>query len=436
MSHRKKIELPIHENTINLILNRAAEFEHVFLLSSGNCVSTPPGYKNYKYLGAIGAKHILSLKTGNAFEQLENFWHKYNDWLFGFLGYDLKNELENLVSENKDNLEFPDLFFMVPQIVFYALEDRTVVEFCPSDYSEHAVRELFTATAPIKPNKEGPEKIVIQSLITKKKYIESIKSLQRHIKNGDIYEANYCMEFFAHTTINPFYYYAQLLKVAATPFSVFAKINDKYILSASPERFLKKEGNNLMSQPIKGTAKRGKTPTEDRRNIQQLESDPKERAENIMIVDLVRNDLARIAQRASVKVDELCRVYTFPQVHQLISTISAKLDQKYTWNDALKKTYPMGSMTGAPKINAMKLIDSHESFKRGLYSGAIGYIKPNQDFDFNVVIRTILYNHTKKYLSYSVGSAITDLSDPEKEYLECELKILALQKILSDDSEN
>ncbi|MGB2088637.1 MAG: chorismate-binding protein, partial [Psychroflexus salarius] len=163
--------------------------------------------------------------------------------------------------------------------------------------------------------------------------------------------------------------------------------------------------------------------------INQLATDPKELAENIMIVDLVRNDLSKLATKASVKVDELCRIYTFEQVHQMISTISCELKPNIDFTSILEATFPMGSMTGAPKIEAMKLAEAYETTKRGLYSGSIGYITPNGDFDFNVVIRSLLYNAKRAYLSYMVGSAITDQSIPENEYQECLLKGKALQEI-------
>ena len=213
-------------------------------------------------------------------------------------------------------------------------------------------------------------------------------------------------------------------------FGAYLKYFDQYLICASPERFICKRNNQLISQPIKGTAKRFTDSIEDEKSKQQLVSDPKERAENIMITDLVRNDLSRTAQKGSVRVDELCGIYSFLQVHQMISTITSKLDPQYSIVDALKLTFPMGSMTGAPKISVMKIIEELEETKRGLYSGAIGYFTPEGDFDFNVVIRSILYNYENKYLSFSVGSAITSLSIPENEYDECLLKAKAMLEVL------
>jgi len=203
-------------------------------------------------------------------------------------------------------------------------------------------------------------------------------------------------------------------------------------MCASPERYLKKMGTKVISQPIKGTAPRSKNKKTDARLIQELQTDEKERSENIMIVDLVRNDLSKSALKGSVVVEELCKVYSFEQVHQMVSTISATVPDDIDPIKVLKETFPMGSMTGAPKVSALKIIEELESFKRGLYSGAVGYITPEGDFDFNVVIRSMLYNETKKYVSYAVGSAITAKSVPEKEYQECLLKAKAMRQVLEE----
>lgn len=201
-------------------------------------------------------------------------------------------------------------------------------------------------------------------------------------------------------------------------------------MSASPERFLKRNGTHVVSQPIKGTARRAENMEEDEGLKEALRTDEKERSENIMIVDLVRNDLSHYASKGSVIVEELCKIYTFEQVHQMISTITASVALEIDSVDLIKSVFPMGSMTGAPKIAAMQLIEKLESTKRGLYSGAIGYFAPNGDFDFNVVIRSILYNAEKQFVSFSVGSAITARSVPEKEYEECLLKAKAMRTVL------
>jgi para-aminobenzoate synthetase component 1 len=272
---------------------------------------------------------------------------------------------------------------------------------------------------------------IIQTDLSKEKYLEKIKSIKEHIQQGDIYEANFCYEYHAQNIqIEPLGIYQKLNERTQAPFSVFGKINHRYIISASPERFIKKEDNKVISQPIKGTIKRGKDEQEDLEMIQFLENNPKDRSENIMIVDLVRNDLSKIANPASVVVEELCKIYTFKNIHQMISTVSAKIEN-VTSIDIIKALFPMGSMTGAPKIRAMELMEHFEENKRGLYSGAIGYFAPNGDFDFNVAIRTLLYDEIQKTISFSVGGAITDLSLPEQEYEETLLKAEAIIKALT-----
>ena len=244
---------------------------------------------------------------------------------------------------------------------------------------------------------------------------------------------NFCHEFYAENAIvDPFEVYLKLNRVSPMPFSCFYRNKDKYLMCASPERFLKKEGSKIISQPIKGTIKRGVTPKEDEALKNQLLNDPKERSENVMIVDLVRNDLSRTAKKGSVKVDELFGIYSFPQVQQMISTVSAEVKEEHHFVDVIKYAFPMGSMTGAPKIKAMELIEKYETTKRGLYSGTAGYITPAGDFDFNVVIRSILYNASEKYLSFTVGNAITHNSISESEYEECLLKAKAMFEVLEN----
>jgi para-aminobenzoate synthetase component 1 len=242
---------------------------------------------------------------------------------------------------------------------------------------------------------------------------------------------NLCQEFFASPCeINPYETYINLNSISPTPFAAFGKFHNKFLLCSSPERYLKKVGGRVVSQPIKGTCPRGENDEEDELLQKRLKNDIKERAENIMIVDLVRNDLSRIAQKASVNVDELCEVYPFRQVNQMISTISCLANDENDIVDIIRATFPMGSMTGAPKVRAMQLIEEHERTKRGLFSGAVGYIDPQGDFDFNVVIRTLLYNKPARYLSFSVGGAITNGSDPESEYNESILKAKAINQVL------
>ncbi|MBP8067582.1 MAG: anthranilate synthase component I family protein, partial [Pedobacter sp.] len=382
-------------------------------------------YTQYDCLIAAGTTHELRADSGNSFQALRSFYEEHKNWVFGLFSYELKNEVEQLSSRHSDKLDFPDLFFFVPTYLI-ALKDGKI-EVLIGDNS--IITNIFNIEINISPIK--PE-LKIQNRFSRENYVSTIKKLQEHIIRGDVYEINFCQEFFAkNAIINPLGIYQSLNTLSPTPFAGFFKIYDRYILSATPERFLCKRGNQLISQPIKGTAKRSKNLIEDEKIKADLRLSLKEQAENVMIVDLVRNDLTKSAVKGSVKVDELFGIYSFPHVHQMISTISCKLNENVHFIDAIKNTFPMGSMTGAPKIKAMQLIDQYEKSKRGAFSGSFGCIAPNGDFDFNVIIRSILYNAESKYLSFQVGGAITYASDPEAEYEECLLKASAILKVLS-----
>ncbi|SHH25030.1 anthranilate synthase component I family protein [Flavobacterium defluvii] len=409
------------------LLNWAQQFREVVFLDSN---SYPQEYSSFDCLLAVDA--FTSLKTDyyNAFEDLKQYQQTTKDWLLGYLSYDLKNDIEDLKSNNFDGLDFPDLFFFQPKKIFMLKENQLEIQyllFCDDEIEDDFNEIIETRNSKL----ENEVSLKIQQRISKDSYIEKVTKMLEHIHKGDMYEANFCMEFFAeNAVISPFEKFQRLNGISQAPFSVFFKNHKQYLLSASPERYLKKTGNKIISQPIKGTSKRFSDPVEDQKSKEYLESDEKERAENIMITDLVRNDLSHTAEKGSVEVTELCKIYSFLQVHQMISTITSKLDAQYSAVDVLKTTFPMGSMTGAPKISVMNIIENLEETKRGLYSGAVGYFTPEGDFDFNVVIRSILYNEQKKYVSFSVGSAITSLSIPEKEYEECLLKAKAMHEVL------
>lgn len=383
----------------------------------------------YDWIIAIHPKRVLSLqKPEVAFKLLEKF-HQ-GTWLFGYLSYSLKTDSEN-VADNKPNTQgFYAMEFIEPGVVISAKGDEITLlyeeEFIPD------INAFIKEIENLSPKKESkPNSLIINANSTKEQYIANVQSLQKHIQLGNIYEVNFCMDFEAeNASLNPQETWEKLNAASPMPMAAFYKSNTNYLLCASPERFLKKEGNTIFSQPIKGTAPRGNTESEDIANIEHLLADEKELAENVMIVDLVRNDLGRTAEVGTVKVDELFGVYHLPRIHQMISTVSSQLDKQHSFFDAIKKAFPMGSMTGAPKISAMQLIDEHEENARGLFSGAVGYITPNGDFDFNVIIRSIFYNEDSKALSYWAGSAITTNADAEKEYEECLLKLEAIRGVL------
>lgn len=389
-------------------------------------------YDSYSTLIAVGAMDSIQCNAGNAFSELEEFRKEYQDWMFGFLGYDLKNELENMESNHKDLLDFPDLCFFVPELVFEVQKGEVNLHsFITSQPAVDQLIEQINAQVLVTEKTVFTNKTLIAK-DSKEQYLKKAQTFLDHIHRGDIYEANFCTQFYANDVVlNTQKAFKELNDISEPPFAVYARFLNYYAISASPERYLKKTDDKLISQPIKGTAKRSPHILEDDSLKIQLLNDPKERSENVMIVDLVRNDLSKTALKGSVAVEELFGIYTFKQVHQMISTVVSKLDQNFTALDAIKTTFPMGSMTGAPKISAMEIIEQNESFKRGLYSGAIGYFTPQDDFDFNVIIRTILYNEERNALTFSVGSAITAAAIPEKEYEECFLKAKALIEVLN-----
>ncbi len=380
-------------------------------------------YSKFDCLLAVKPRTSIVCKAGNAFQKLENWQNSHQDWSFGFFGYDLKNEVEKLTSENPDGIGLPDLFFFQPETVLTIKG----VELTIHSYADpKVIWEDILATEKA-PNIVTTESIQLNKRFKKEEFLETIETVRQHIARGDVYEMNLCQELYAEgVDIDTLSTFDKLNSLSKAPFASYFKWYGKYLLSASPERFLKKVGNKLISQPIKGTIKRGKTQEEDEKLRHQLQNDIKERAENVMIVDLVRNDLARSCKPGSVQVKELFGIYGFETVNQMTSTVEGELRDDVNGISALKAAFPMGSMTGAPKVMAMELIEGYERTKRGLYSGSVGYIEPNGDFDFNVIIRSLLYDTKSKYLSLQVGGAITFDSVPEKEYEECLLKASGL----------
>lgn len=416
-------------NFTKQLLLWANQFSEVVLLDSN---THQQKYSSYDAVLAVDAFTSIQTDYENAFQDLYQYQSQTKDWLFGYLSYDLKNDTEALHSNNFDGLEFPDLFFFQPKKLFLIKGNQVEIQYLRMcDDEMDADFEAIVSMASIT---HYPSPITIKQRISKENYFLKVSKMLEHIQRGDIYEANFCMEFYAEKAqIEPLEMYHKLNTISEPPFAVYFKNNFQFLLSASPERYLRKEGNKIISQPIKGTAKRSEDSILDEQLKSDLAQNEKERSENIMIVDLVRNDLSHTATKGSVAVEELCEIYTFKQVHQMISTVVSKVDITTSPVEIIRTTFPMGSMTGAPKISAMQIIEALEETKRGLYSGAVGYFTPTGDFDFNVVIRSILYNATNKYLSFSVGSAITSQAIAEQEYEECLLKAKAMFEVLSQE---
>lgn len=385
-------------------------------------------YHSHEWLLAVGAIKTFS-PVENILQQLHQFYSSHHDWLFGHISYDLKNETENLSSHHTDHIGFPDIFLFQPETIITLQGNHIVIE-----SAMKKAKEIYQAiTDHLISFEMNAASIKMQPRISNEHYIDIIEKLRQHILRGDCYEINFCMEYYAEETcIHPLTVYKQLTEISPNPFSCFYKLKDKYLLCASPERFLKKRGTAIYSQPIKGTAERNNKHEDDDNNKKILEHSAKNRSENVMVVDLVRNDLSKICKEGTVIAEELFGIYSFPQVHQMISTIKGELTENIGLAEILKATFPMGSMTGAPKKRVMQLIEQYEQTKRGVFSGAVGYITPQKDFDFNVVIRSIMYNAAKKYVSYQVGGAITFYSNAQEEYAECLLKAKAMEQVLGN----
>ena len=411
-------------------LDWATQFE-VCLLLNNNESTNAYGLHEIEFALAAGVKNSCVGTNQDDFEALQAFRniHK-NEYSFGFFTYDLKNQIEDLSSINFDGIQFPSLYFFVPEHVFIINKNGEII-FKSNLYN--SFEEWLESIEKYKQTSIATsKKTVLKQRVSKEIYSENIEKIKQHIIAGDVYEMNYCMEFFDDdASINPIEIYKQLQINSPVPFGSFIKYNDKYLACASPERFILKQEQKLFSQPIKGTIKRNLTnEAEDNHLKELLLHSEKERAENLMIVDLVRNDLAHSSKTGTVKVEELFGIYSFKQVHQMISTVSSVIHENTDSVQAIKNAFPMGSMTGAPKVMAMELIEQYEASKRGLYSGAVGYFAPNGNFDFNVVIRSIQYNESNKYLSLMVGGAITFDSIAAHEYDECLLKAQATMQVL------
>jgi len=383
-------------------------------------------------LAGAGKIDQLIMPSGKAFDSVKAFSDQNPDWLFGHFGYGLAGETEALpVTGAVGPAGFPDLHFFVPEILIRVA--NTHIEIGSPMGNHREIYEEIVST-PISAELRQPvSHAAIRSRFSRKEYLQTIRRIKSHILRGDCYELNFCQEFYMEDcVIDPLSMYLQLTEASPNPFSGFYRLDDSYLFCASPERYLKKTGSRLLSQPIKGTWQLDPAArNSDEENRLKLLRNAKERSENVMVVDLVRNDLAKVCKEGTVAVDELFGIYSFPNLHHMISSVTGELDDGLHWVDAVKATFPMGSMTGAPKRRVLELIERYERRGRGIFSGALGYVTPTRDFDFNVVIRSMIYEKGRNYLSFPVGSGITFYCDPEKEYEECLLKISAIKKVVA-----
>ncbi|NSW44835.1 MAG: anthranilate synthase component I family protein [Bacteroidales bacterium] len=419
---RRKLNIKVDNVALykHQLYQYALNYPHFAILNSHHYPSKFP------FIAALGAISILTPQK-DFFDSLFYWKKNIHDWVFGHLSYDLKNEIEPLQSNNPDFIHFPLMSFFQPQIIIFINNSHVCYQY-PERQTKKEIQKIHSdiLSTPV-------EKIVnipnFKQRMSREEYFHRFNQIKRHIQLGNIYEINFCQEFYCENFIaNPALCFNELAQTTPMPFSAFYRHHHSFLLCASPERYLKKEGLKICSQPIKGTQKRSSA--NDIQNKHILENNAKEHAENVMIVDLVRNDLSRTANKNSVKVKELCKVYAFPTVFQMISTIESKVSPHIPFTDIIKTTFPMGSMTGAPKIKAMEIIEQYEKTKRGLFSGSVGYITPDNDFDFNVVIRSLQINQANNYANFITGGAITIQSEAENEYSECFVKAQGLLNAL------
>lgn len=402
------------------MLNWSKQF-NIFCFINNCSFGQEQGFRN---LVAAGASQQFNIERCENFCDTDKIF-KTNDWLFGHISFEAgrkKSPLQKLPSDS-----FNDVSFFVPSILFELTDDEIIFLKCNVDPAE-TIRQIENSPAEFEISEKVS--IIINNEILPEEYFSAIGKLKQHLQQGDCYEMNYCQAFFGSAVIQPEQLYFKLSRLSPYPFSAFYKNGDSYCLCQSPERFFKKENNKIISQPIKGTIKRQLTEEEDKINIQKLKSSKKDRAENVMIVDLVRNDLSVICEAGTVKVDNLFEIKSFPSVHQMVSTISGELMEGISAGEIFNALFPMGSMTGAPKTKVIELTEKYERSQRGIFSGTIGYLTPEKNMDFNVVIRSLIYNGKNKSFSFRAGGGITINSDAAEEFEESLLKTQILRKVL------
>lgn len=415
----------IEDNTVikQQILSWSSKFNTCCFLDNQQYLTS---YNSFECLLGVGI-HSKFEPGYNFLSSLSTFIQNNKDWILGHFNYEIGDVLMGHDVHHTVNKHFPDTFLFVPKVLIFLTNKELTIGVENNDaeliFSEILQEPIITpASKPVE----------FTGRISRDEYVSTIRKLKDHIQKGDCYEINFCQEFYANSKINPLAVFSKLINISPNPFSAYYRINDNYLLCASPERYLKKIGSKIISQPIKGTGARSKlSENEDVLSKQLLMQSEKDKTENVMIVDLVRNDLSKICRKGSVEVEELFGIYSYPHVHQMVSTVTGILKEGIDFSAVLNATFPMGSMTGAPKKKVMELIDKYEESERGIFSGTVGYITPERNVDFNVVIRSLVYNETTDYLSFHVGSAITASSEPEKEYEECLLKVTAILSLFS-----
>ncbi|MEO0312450.1 MAG: hypothetical protein RIQ89_2107 [Bacteroidota bacterium] len=409
--------------TLSLIDAQPVSF---FLDSNNSEQSQPRNYSTFDWVTGLGTLQKIEVPLNNLFD-LQKFLDREKKFTFITLAYDLKHEIENIEDTLPSYTKWPKVLVYQPQFIISC--KNNLINISSQGNAIETEAQIFNQIKHYQlPLFHPLPKIRFEPNETKINYLDKISTIKKHIQAGDVYEINYCTAFNAIADINPLSAFLKINQFSPMPFAAYVKFKDQFVLCASPERFLKKEKSTILTQPIKGTKPRILAGS-DTHQVNELAHSLKDQTENVMIVDLCRNDLSRIAKKKSVSVPKLFEIQSFKQVHQMVSTIEAKVDEKICFTDVLRATFPMGSMTGAPKVSAMQLAAKYETQQRNIYSGSIGYITPEGDFDLNVVIRSLVGNKKNNYLSYAAGGAITAASSPIEEYEECLLKAKILDQI-------
>lgn len=403
--------------SVEQLLAAATQWPCVALLHSGD---QKDPYGQYDWLFALGQHPFVQ---DQADLSVVDHWlasHAEN-YRFGVLSYDLRLQLEILPDQHRKDQLLPDVAFFDAEVVISCANG--VVR-----WERGSPEQLWGASIP---EALEPQSVSwnFHTAMERDQYLEAFERVQQLLQQGDLYEMNLCRPFWspipeqaAHQTESLFLH---LLRTNPAMQSGYFRCGHHVVISSSPERFLCKRGMQLLSEPIKGTTARHPNSEEDQRRKELLRNHPKERSENVMIVDLVRNDLSRLCTPGSVVVDELFAIRTLAKVHQMVSIVRGELEANLPFSQILQATFPMGSMTGAPKVAAMREIDRLEVFRRGWYSGSLGYFTPQNSFDFNVLIRSVVINLQERKALVGAGGAITIQSEAEAEFHETELKALS-----------
>lgn len=399
----------------------------------------------------LGVKRSLTLDRPEkkAYSRISEFVGTAHGRCFGWVAYDQlrAHPLLDLPPQTESAVRLPVVHWIEPEGILEfkgcgpsaAIHWLSAPDVAVAQLAEEAIRQPQTNRTQSEVN---PKRFGISSL-SHGQYVSAFQKVQSHIQRGDVYELNLCREISGNLD-GPWdanAAFERLVDATSAPFSARLSWSQTDILCASPERFLRRRGHRLISQPIKGTAPRHPDPKQDQAIAEALRTDKKERAENVMITDLVRNDLSQVALPKTVTVEELCGIHSFRNVHQMVSTVSCEVRPDVLFEDILTAAFPMGSMTGAPKIRAMEITAEVEPVQRGLYSGTMGWAEPNGtggvgDFDLNVVIRTAMIDRASDRWGVHVGGAITSLARADFEWAETQLKANAVLNALDAHEAN